>query len=401
MDRAQPGAAQVRAPRLVLAVLLTVAVYSLLWPGVTGDMRHFLVPWLDTILERGRIGAFAEPFSNYTPPYLYLLALFSPLAALVGKVSAIKALSVAATLTLALAARHLLRVAGSARAGTAALWLVLLPSVALNGAGFGQCDSLWSAACLMAVASAIQRRPVPMLLWFGVGIAFKAQAVFLAPFILQRLIAERAPLAWWPLPGLVYAAAMLPAALAGWPVLDLATVYLRQAAWNPDFISNAANPWALVQHLAPAAGKHWLWLGHVAAAAAAGGYVLALHRRSGDAASIVALALLSALLLPFLLPKMHERFFFLADVLAFLLFMLVRDRRTLGIFLLVQGASVLALAGLLWAQPLAPMAGAVLVLGAMLLLVRAYITRLTNTAPPSRFSVIKLGTAWIRSESRV
>lgn len=353
--------------RLALVALVALAVYALLWPAVTGDMRDFLVPWLDIILARGRIGAFAEPFSNYTPPYLYLLSLFSLLAGVVPKIGLIKALSVAATVLLALAARHLLSVAGSDRRLEAMLWLVLLPSIAMNAAGFGQCDALWSAACVMAVASAVQKRPVAMLVWFGIGIAFKAQAVFLAPFILQRLLVTRVPVWLWVLPGLVYWAAMLPAMVAGWPAQDIATIYLRQTGWNPAFISNAANPWSLVQLVAPTAGRDWLWLGHVAAAGATVAYVAAFGRRDFGAKGLIALALLSALIVPFLLPKMHERFFFLADVLAFLLVWIVRDPRSILIFLLVQGSSVLALAGLLFAWPLAPVLGAVMVAGAMAL----------------------------------
>src|SRR5690348_1430627 len=96
--------------RLGLIAGLALVIYALLWPAATGDMRHFLVPWLDTVLERGRVGAFATPFSNYTPPYLYLLALVSPLASVVPKISVIKALSVAGTIGLTLAVQRLLSV---------------------------------------------------------------------------------------------------------------------------------------------------------------------------------------------------------------------------------------------------------------------------------------------------
>jgi hypothetical protein len=108
--------------RLALLALMVAVVYGFLWPAVTGDMRHYLVPWLDAILTRGQVGAFAEPFSNYTPPYLYLLAMVSPLAGLFGKVSLIKALSAGATLLLVLAVRHLLKMAGCSRNVEMAMW---------------------------------------------------------------------------------------------------------------------------------------------------------------------------------------------------------------------------------------------------------------------------------------
>lgn len=372
MSTALAGPNQLPKPqRLLLISLLVAVIYGFLWPAVTGDMTHYLIPWLDTILTRGQVGAFAEPFSNYTPPYLYLLALVSPLAGLFDSISLIKALSVAATLLLVLAVRHLLNVSGCRRNVEVAIWVALLPSVAVNAAGFGQCDAIWSAACVMAVASAISRKPVAMLLWFGLGIAFKAQAIFLAPFIAQRLLSERISPILWPLPGLVYIAAMLPAALAGWPASDLITIYLRQAEWNPEFISNAANLWAAVQYGAPKAGLAWLWLGFAAAAAGSVLFVLAFHRLEGRPTNLVALALLSAMLLPFLLPKMHERFFFLADVLALAYVALLRDRLSWAIFLLIEIASATALIGVLYRAPFSPVIGGIMMLAAIVLLTRS------------------------------
>ena len=356
--------------RLLLIGLLIAVVYGFLWPAVTGDTRDAVVPWLQTILTRGPIGAFAEPFSNYAPSYLYLLALVSPLAGLMNEVSVIKTLSVVATGLLVLAVRHLLKVSGCTRNGEVAIWAALLPSVAVNAAGFAQCDAIWSTACVMAVASAISRKPLAMLIWFGVGVAFKAQAVFLAPFIAQRLFSERTPLVLWPVPGLVYVTATLPAALAGWPFFDLLTVYLRQAEWNPEFISNASNLWAAVQYFAPEAGLQWLWLGMLAAAAASVLFAFAFHRVEGTPVNLVALALLSAMILPFLLPKMHERFFFLADVLALAYAALRRDRLSWLVFVLVETASVAALGGMMFRLQLPPVIGGVMISAAILILTR-------------------------------
>jgi Gpi18-like mannosyltransferase len=356
--------------RLVLIASLIFLVYGFLWPALSGDTRDAVIPWLQTILTRGQIGAFAEPFSNYTPPYLYLLSLVSPLAGLLSELSVIKALSVAATLFLVLAVGHLLKVSGCNRNVEWAIWVALLPSVAVNAAGFAQCDAIWSSACVMAVASAISRKPLAMLIWFGIAVAFKAQAVFLAPFIAQRLFSERTPLMLWPVPGLVYVAAMLPAALAGWPFFDLMTVYLRQAEWNPAFISNASNLWAAVQYFAPTAGLAWLRLGLIAAAAGSVLFVFAFRRLEGTPVTLLGLALLSAMLLPFLLPKMHERFFFLADVLAFAYAALRRDRLGWAAFLLVETASVAALLGMMFRLQLPPVIGGVMMLAAIVLLTR-------------------------------
>ena len=372
MDAASPIASAIERPRLfrpALLLLATLTIYALLWPAVPGDIINFVIPWLDHILAQGRVGAFATPFSNYTPPYLYLLALISPLVVVMSKVSLIKSLSVAGTVLLALAARQLIRPAGSEARDDSWLWLPLLPSVAVNAANFGQCDAIWSAACVMAVASAVSNRTLPMLGWFGVAISFKAQALFLGPFVALRLVQGRTPLVLWVTPIAIYTLAMLPAALAGWPLGDLATIYLRQAEWNPAFVSTAASPWSVLQLLAPDSAHNWFWLGYLGAGAAALVYVVAYRARELAKGDLIALALLGSCLLPFFLPKMHERFFFLSEVLAFILAFSERDRRSVLVFWLIQGAWVLAMAGAIFDAPVAGIVGAAAIACAMLLLI--------------------------------
>src|SRR5437899_152318 len=62
-----------------LAALATIAFYlhSICWRMRPPDMGIFLEPWFAHIVDYGPLGAFAHPFSNYEPAYLYLLALVS------------------------------------------------------------------------------------------------------------------------------------------------------------------------------------------------------------------------------------------------------------------------------------------------------------------------------------
>jgi Gpi18-like mannosyltransferase len=74
---------------------------------------------------------------------------------------------------------------------------------------------------------------------------------------------------------------------------------------------------------------------------------------------MVALALLSAMALPFLLPKMHERYLFLGDVLALALALAVRDRRTVVIAVAVQLTSLAALVSYIYAWPAPALVGSI------------------------------------------
>jgi Gpi18-like mannosyltransferase len=310
--------------RLTIQVGISVAViYALLWTNhASPDLRDYLFPWLAHIRSFGPVQAFSEPFSNYAPPYLYLLSLTSLLS--LSPLATIKLLSVAGTLVLGLAVS---RLAGR----DAGLVVLLLPTVVLNGPMLGQCDAIWSACCVMAVAMALERRTYAMALWAGVGFAFKAQAAFIAPFAFLVVVNERKPLAV-AIPIAVYLVAIMPAWLAGWPLHDLLTVYARQFTFP--ILGNAPNIWAIPAALLERPSTVLYVLGYAAAAL---GIAIYVWRRP---VPTVAAALLSAILPPFLLPKMHERFFFLADALS--LCMVFMHPRTFPVFVAVQAGSLLS-----------------------------------------------------------
>ncbi|HUP68133.1 MAG TPA: hypothetical protein VM145_07980 [Sphingomicrobium sp.] len=330
-------AKSVTVPGAVLAAVVVYA-YGLSFPALSDDMRRFLLPWFDHIVRYGPVGAFAHPFSNYSPPYLYLLALTSLAHGVLPAATLIKLLSLAGTLFLAVSFGDLLKAIGvPARKAVA---LLALPTVIMNGALMGQCDALWSGACILAVAAMIRGRTATSLAWCGVAVAFKAQAVFIAPFIIGVLVQRRLPLWHWAIPALAFAVLMLPAAIAGWPVSDLLTVYFRQAG-EFDFAGRLATPWVWVgMSLHDAAQKFYVWGYALAAAVAVGIAVLSFRAKQ---AALLPAALMSAIALPFFLPRMHERYFFLADVLSLALAFTLRNRMAITAAVAMQVASLLSL----------------------------------------------------------
>lgn len=315
-------------------------LYGLLWPLVAPDLPEFVFPWFRHILRAGPVHAFATPFSNYSPPYLYLLAI----ASLVTRdpLVAVKLLGVASAACIALALGRLLR--GSPERYQAMLLSFLIPTVTINAVAYGQCDGFWVSACLLAVTAAIEGRNATMLVWCGIALAFKAQAAFLAPFVVAVLLKRRVSPPLWAIPAGLFAVAMLPAWLAGWPAADLATIYWRQAAYF-NTIGSAPNPWAIMAAFAPPAPSPLFAIGYVGAALVSIAYVAAMTRRELSRAGLLRAALLSALIVPFLLPKMHERFTLLADLLAFALACTLRDRESWRICVAVIGASTIATFG--------------------------------------------------------
>ena len=343
-------------------------LYVTLWPVVGYDVPGWLLPWYAHIVESGRLAVFAEPFGNYAPPYLYLLAVFSWLDPWLEPISVLKVMAALQNLAGAGSVYYLLKAIEARQPLAGAATILVLPPVVLNGPVLSQCDSIWVAACVMAVADAVKRRPFRMLLWCGVAGSVKLQAGFIAPFVVAMLVRLKTPIYWVAVPVFVYCLLMLPAAVAGWPISDLALIYLRQARWANEFISNAASPWTLGNYNQDLARKLFP-IGYFGAIAAAVALTTKFSKGQLDPPAVVRAALLPAITIPFLLPLMHERYFLLADILAFVVAWAVRDRRSIITATLVLGSSTLALIGYLARDLSYTLLGTALMTAALVILI--------------------------------
>ena len=300
----------------VLPVLVGAAVlYGAFWPIVTSDIALSYVPWLEHIRAEGPREALGTPFGDHTPPYYYLLSLAAPFVGAVSPEALVKLVSLAGTLMLAASVWRLARALRVERPELVAAATLMLPGVALNTALMGQCDALSTAPLVLAVAAVIERRTARMFLWCGVAAAVKAEAAFCAPFFLAMAIRHRAPWREWLLAPVTTLAMFAPALLLGWPLSDLLTIDTRQAGFFEELSRNAPNIWAVLQVLP--LGLPLTGLANAAALGASAAYTAHFGTHPLTARATVAAAALAPLLVVGLLPRMHERYFYAADVLVF------------------------------------------------------------------------------------
>src|ERR1700730_7829219 len=71
----KPGLQILTYSGIGMLFLLAIALRISLYHTVTSDYTVFLSQWYDFIQTHGGFAAFKYNFSNYNPPYLYLLAL--------------------------------------------------------------------------------------------------------------------------------------------------------------------------------------------------------------------------------------------------------------------------------------------------------------------------------------
>lgn len=305
----------------VIALLLAAFVPRLLAMNYqTLDYQDFLAPWVDFYRQNGGLRALNRPVGNYNVPYLYFMALFS--YSKIRDLYLIKLLSTLFDILLAWGGMRLvsrltdspLRRAGSFFA------LLFLPSVFLNSAIWGQCDSIYVALAVLALADALEDHPIRSMVLLALSFGFKLQAVFVMPIFAVLLFAGYIRWKHLPIFPLTYVLLILPAVIAGRPFLDTLLIYFKESGTVGSALNyNSSSVYALFRNVVnpDAAAK----LGIFAAFA----FLLVLlaicfvfRRRLNDRLILTA-ALLMAVGIPFFLPHMHDRYFFAADALSLIL----------------------------------------------------------------------------------
>ena len=308
---------------LIVSILLTVAAFSLRGCCLdyeTLDYQNFLSRWVAFYRDNLGFRSISYPLGNYNIPYLYFLCFFSYLP--IRDLYLIKLLSIFFDVVLAFAAMKLAGLcAESKRLRLACFFTVLfLPTVVLNGALWGQCDSIYVAFALLGLWLGLEDRPVLSVLCFSLSFGFKLQAVFIMPVMAVLWFRGNYKLWHFALFPAFYVLLVLPAVALGKPFIETLTLYSSQTGSIGSGLNyNSPSIYA------------FFWRSPETRDAANLGIVGAftymfmllifcfLRRNRLSERVVLTAAMLFAVGIPFLLPHMHERYFFGADVLSVIL----------------------------------------------------------------------------------
>jgi Gpi18-like mannosyltransferase len=304
----------------ILIVVATAVVARFLSRDYrSGDYRGFLSKWTDYIVAHGGFHAFQHEFADYNVPYLYLLVLvtYLPISHLYG----IKLLSVAFDALLAFFAYRIvaLRYPQSYWPKLAAAIVFGLPTVVMNSSRWGQADSVYTAFLLGGVYFALRRKSAATGLFFGLAFAVKLQTAFFFPVLLFLVL--RRWLSWrvvWLIPG-VYLVLDIPALAFGATPHTLWHIYPEQFNEYHDLTMNAANIYQFLGSIHTPERVRIVAIGYTGILVL-GLIAWGLRRRIAITPTAVLLIFTwCAILVPYFLPSMQERYYYPADVLAVLI----------------------------------------------------------------------------------
>jgi len=280
------------------------------------DMDLFLA-WYDHLHQNGWSGLADEGFSNYPPAYLYLLWFSTLFSSWLEPAISIKLIPTffdlisAAMIFLMARLRY-----GIIAAFALSAAFFTLPTVMLNSTGWGQIDSLYTSFLLICVYLLLREKPFWAMLAYGIAFSFKAQAIFLLPFL--GLMFLKRKLRWFQflLFPAVYLAFAIPAVLTVRSWESIIFLYTGQVDQFKNLAKTAPNLYIFLsdQYYQPVV-TIGIAIFLIVMAIWAWNYWRAKITLTHQFILFTALTSLS--LMPFLLPKMHDRYFYPADVFSF------------------------------------------------------------------------------------
>lgn len=311
---------------LAAALCLCCGIYArvTLLSFQSSDYIHCLLPWTKKLGSLPLKEALSTSIGDYNLPYLYYLTALSRTNW--DELLHIKSLSCLFDVILAYVVMRLVMLKTEDRRLQLASYLIILisPTIMMNSAQWAQCDSIYVSLCLISVLAALTSRGRLCAISWTLAFCFKLQAIFILPALCVALFMGRVKirhLLWIPV---VYLATLLPALISGRSLISCIEIYFNQTGEYNKLYLNAPSVWRFFGPTRPES------LNNMAVLVAVGGLIIFTllclsFCRKMNSEQLLKLFFISSLLAPFILPRMHERYYYTAEVLALVYFMY--DRR--------------------------------------------------------------------------
>lgn len=325
---------------MIIISLLGIVMRILIFPCVRGDYTNFLTPWYENIYNLG-FAALGRQFGDYTPAYNYFLWFISLFGYEPGGVSfeiqlfgepfvidsvlfSIKAISCMFDFGIAIFVYFIIKKISLSKLKAAIGYALTIfgLTIFLNSALWGQCDSIYVFFIIGSIYFLLIKKQRLAFIFLGLSFCFKLQAIFALPAFIVLYFKKYVKLRYFLYIPLVYIIVALPAAFAaGSSFFDrlgqILSVYFNQTVNGYKEVTlNAGTFYALI--FTNYKQEEFVSSFALFLALAINGTIMFLMMRDKKKFSenkLIKMFLIFSMTMPYFLPYMHERYFYLADVL--------------------------------------------------------------------------------------
>ena len=311
---------------LIASLAARIAIY----PTIVSDYTYFVAKWFVALQSSPGLSAFQAAFSDYPPLYLYLIKLLTYIP--VSSLYSVKTLSLGADIAIAIACGLIIRDRERKDLDRRIPWeklffagaiVLSIPTIVINSSLWGQADAFYTAAILFSLLFILKDKPLPAAVAFAISFCFKVQSVFFLPILIGYYLRAPKRLMYLALIPIAYLVSIIPAWLSGGSLAYLLGIYLHQGSEYTSLNMSSASVFAFIEKFSLSSDMQnlFFWSGLLLAAIAALSIIWLIARPAHASSDrrLLLFALISASIIPFFLPRMHERYFYLADALSVLI----------------------------------------------------------------------------------
>ena len=312
------------AYQYLIIAFLTVIAAGIRFVGrdyVSGDFESCLYPWYLEILNAGPgIEALQAYTGDYAMPYAFIIWLLTKLP--VPFLYSLKVLNGIFDFALAVLGGKIVQYfkKGDFSAFICGYGVILLmPNVFFNSCYWGQCDGMYTTFLLAAVLSLLHKKYPLMMIFLGLTLSFKLQAIFILPFILLIYWVRKAfsvlLFACIPVTMLLM---NIPAMIAGYSPMITFVKYMGQTESYPWLYYFYPNLWFFFQ----ARPYYQFSTGAILLALTALMIFIVLFvqkKKQLTEENMIPILLWTVYTCVFFLPSMHERYGFFAEMIALIM----------------------------------------------------------------------------------
>jgi Gpi18-like mannosyltransferase len=328
---------------IIIITALSAAIRLAGFNHKTGD--YFTQSeWVSHFRENGHFLGYKNFLGNYNAIYMYLLSILSYLPESI-ELYVMKTFSCVFDYICAIFSMKIIRqITENRKTGLLAYAIVLFsPTVFMNSGLWAQCDSMHTAFVLISLYYLLNNRIRISMICFGIGLSFKLQAVFPLPFIICLFVYKKISMKNLLYICIGFFGVSIPAWLLGWQLTACIMNYITGTNISSEILTlNAPTifTWGNIPGIMPVI--------FITAVLFCIGFLIINKHGTPSNNTLLLLFLFCNFAVPFFLPNMHERYFYIGEI-AVLLYSIVNPKR-FWISIAVIMPALATYAGYLWGR---------------------------------------------------
>jgi Gpi18-like mannosyltransferase len=333
---------------------VSLAALIIRLPGMrylSSDYITFIETWISHLAANNHLFGIYSISSNYTPFYLFILGLISYLPESLWLIG-VKLTSCLFDFFLAVTCGKIVFLITDKRERALVAYsaILLCPTVFMNSSIWAQCDSIYVCLMFLSLLLFIKRKNKPALFIYGIALSIKLQAIFMFPFIFVLYLYNR-----FKIRNICFLIlGFISSPIIGFP-FGAPKQFIKAFSWQlidySGFLTSTSSIYALF-HIRDEFIPLITNVGIVFTMGFVICFVLyVLYNRSGyvqckeysdissEGTRFVILFFFFTLVIPFLLPKMHVRYFFAAEVASIIFAVLFPRRWWITLIIILPGCA--------------------------------------------------------------